>query len=348
MKSAPEYVESLWGDPSAKSVQLLAKELCKSPQLLSQTLTKLLAKGKNFEDLVQVLRSAPSPNYPVEDLAAQPCPICGESRVSVCRYPLYLSQFFSGRLLLICNSCGLGWEPTKDLDLEHYYEAHYSNEFRRQRAFKGRFHSKANPFWANPKNRILVRAQHHVELLEPYLPAGRVLDIGAGEGVFLSLVDARRKFAIEHDLHGRRILKDELGIELLADPQSARDMDLIVASHVVEHFTAAGVIEKLEELRQGLSEGGTLLVEVPPGAWQLEEFSLGNRPPGQRMEPHTLFFSTVSLEVLLTRAGFQISMISLCPWTKKHQPNFAEALRSRGVRVVQRGPLVALVGRKKE
>ena len=45
-----------------------------------------------------------------------------------------------------------------------------------------------------------------------------------------------------------------------------------------------------------------------------------------RQEPHTVFFSSLSLSMFLQRAGFELRGLSVCGWTEKRLMGAGEAL----------------------
>ena len=268
-----------------------------------------------MDHATEVLRTAPSPKIPISDLARQSCVCCGNTDLSVSRYPAFISRFFAGLILAHCGQCGLSWIPIPDLDLDAYYTKHYAKEFRKDRLFEGKFYSKANPVWDMEVHPVRDRARVQARELEPFKPFGRLLDIGCGEGFLLHAVEAREKYALELDENVQDILTGEIGAELVTDLSRPDFYDAIVASHVVEHFTYENIREKFREIASSLKSGGVFLCEVPDGADQIEKFSRGERPPTQRLEPHTLFFSSYAICRLMVDEGFSILRTKVCNWT---------------------------------
>src|SRR5690606_23732386 len=133
MKNLNDVLALLFSDTAQQKHKLAADFLAGQSELLRKTLKRLVDDSSAKDSLIKTLRAAPSPRYALSDLIEKRCPSCGNARLHVCRYPLFVSAFFSGRLLLRCGACGLGWEPDDQLDLEDYYVNHYAREFRQDR-----------------------------------------------------------------------------------------------------------------------------------------------------------------------------------------------------------------------
>lgn len=274
--------------------------------------------NEDIKDALDTIRTAPSPMFELSELEIQECCSCGSKSLSVTRYPAYLSRFFSGLILLHCRDCGLAWVPIPELDLDDYYTNYYAREFRKERVYTGAFFDRKNPIWARSKHNVRDRAYRHLDTIREFYPIQRILDIGCGEGFLLYEVDAQEKFAFEPDENVQKILSEEVGAELVSAMDRSEIYDVIVASHVLEHFTYDNIFAKLCEIFFSLKPGGIFFMEVPGGAAQLSLFVEGERPTNQRLEPHTLFYSSYSLGRLLRRAGFEIVRAKICPWTRKN------------------------------
>lgn len=288
---------------------------------MQKTLKRMARKTPSEESqALTVLRTAPSPMFRLKDLRKQRCVSCGGTDLSVCRYPAYKSSFFAGLILAQCRTCGLAWVPVPDLDLDTYYTRHYADEFRSERAYEGAFYADGNPLWSKPTHKVRDRSRQHAADLARFGPFGRVLDLGAGEGMFLNEIQAEEKYAVELDAYSVRILTEELGVTVQNLGDRADFFDLVMASHSLEHFTYQNIEDILRGVFRALKPGGLFHIEVPPGAVQLMRFNRGNRPPTQRLEPHTLFYSSHALDRLLRDAGFELVESKVCTWTAKNVP----------------------------
>ena len=298
---------------------------------------------------LRVLRAAPSPMIPLASLAAEVCAACGAQDQQVGRYPAYKSAVFAGRLLMQCRCCGLAWVPAEaDLDLDAFYADDYAEGYRAERGRAGPFYAEDNPVWSRRVHKVRDRSRRQAADLSRFGPFGRVLDIGAGEGLFLHALDAGEKWAVEPDRHGSRILTEELGVRLTTLPEAALGraggpFDLVTASHVLEHLAHADIAAALDLARRALRPGGLFFAEVPAGADQLTAFGLGRRPPRARMEPHTLFFSALALVRLVRQAGFEVMEVGPCGWTATHVPlPVLRDIGGEGATLLPAGPLTIL------
>jgi SAM-dependent methyltransferase len=150
-----------------------------------------------------------------------------------------------------------------------------------------------------------------VERIDRFLArrhAGRVLDIGAGTGVFLArFLDRRidwRGLGIEPDpaaaAHLRSLGKFEVIEALFTVGLGLRGFDLVTLNKVVEHLS-----EPLVLLRDAASalkrEGGILYLELP------DKLTASRRPPSDNIlgALHCHLYDSHSIVTLLERAGLR-------------------------------------------
>ncbi|MBD0864412.1 MAG: class I SAM-dependent methyltransferase [Rhodobacteraceae bacterium] len=286
----------------------------KAKQKLFPTIRK--TKIEEIKISLDNIRVAPSPRFSISDLARQTCVACGKSDIEILRYPAFKSQVFAGLVLASCKICGFAWVPIPKFPLDDYYKHHYADDFRVERVINAKFYSPENPIWTLSTHKVRDRAKRHVKALEVLGPVKRVLDLGAGEGLFLHFFDADEKHAVEPDKNSVRILKTELNVSVEALGDRTDYFDLVQCSHTLEHFTYDNIREILEKTLRTLRPGGHFHIEVPRGAVQLAHFTAGKRGRTHRLEPHTLFYSTESLLNLLDQAGFDIKEASVCGWPR--------------------------------
>jgi SAM-dependent methyltransferase len=163
-------------------------------------------------------------------------------------------------------------------------------------------------------------------LIEPFeiaelvkLPKGRLMDVGCGNGRFLSLarnlgwetrgleLDSAAVQAARSQ--GLEVLQG--GYELLASLQE--ELDCIVCSHVLEHVHDPQ--DMLRTLANALKPGGTLLLAVP-NATSLVRDHFGNDWRGLEAPRHLSIPSLRRLETSLQELGFSSRQRSVAmPWT---------------------------------
>lgn len=224
------------------------------------------------------------------------CPICSADEVRwASAYP-GVDDRFRMAVVLYCEQCGSGHVPDADRILEDYYRDEYARMNRRDRDS-----DPAEYFATGPGVKLSFRrARTQVNMLkETGATFGTVLDYGSGPGYFLHEANPERPFAVELDEHSFHYL-DHLGATRLDPTALGTDrFDVIVASHVIEHFTAATLDDSLAGMRAALKVNGRILVEVPQGGHTYLAIA-------HNQEPHTLFFTPHGLLDAVRRAGLEV------------------------------------------
>jgi len=164
-----------------------------------------------------------------------------------------------------------------------------------------------------PIKRTVERGIRGLEALEK----GKLLDIGCGNGKFLSMMwDLGWEVqGIEPDTQAARIAKEHFGVKVVATTLeeakiSDNSFDAITMSHVLEHV--ADPIALLKECYRVLKPAGRLVIIVP----NIESFGhkifkkswLGLDPPR-----HLYIFSLRTLECCAEQAGFQVEKLYTMP-----------------------------------
>lgn len=167
----------------------------------------------------------------------------------------------------------------------------------------------AAPLLALPPIRVL--AGYGFTLFPKAVPGGALLDVGCGNGRFLSLMSA-----LDWNVHGiepdpasaevaRRLVGPTVHAELSSAPFSAEMFDVITMNHVFEHVSNPSEVLALSH--RLCRRGGRLGIVVPN--WR----SLGHRVFGRHwyaLEPprHAVMWEQATLVRELERAGFHIEI----------------------------------------
>jgi SAM-dependent methyltransferase len=145
---------------------------------------------------------------------------------------------------------------------------------------------------------------------------GRLLEIGAGEGVFLKYVGRQWKtFAVEATETTRALLQQN-GISVFPSLQEVAQrhvecFDVVTMFQVLEHI--APFHEVLKLCHELLRSGGRLIVTVPA----CEAMLLQPRVTGEPDMPpnHINKFTPRSLDIAMTAAGFRVLQTVYEPWS---------------------------------
>ena len=217
---------------------------------------------------------------------------------------------FAGAWLYRCDGCGLiQSSPNPSLEtLERYYAVDYRNQ-----CLGGSDVADLTKF---PLDNLFYynRGQSIAELLTPFVTVRepQVLDIGAGYGHILHALGERfpggSRTAIEFSGVCVEHLRS-LGIAVHAEPAEEvlprlEQFDVIVMSHVLEHFLDPGAMLRLIGSR--LKPGGVLYVEVPHIPLEAMHRYIDSVWAPRFDEPHITFFDPQSLSGLLHATGLQV------------------------------------------
>ena len=284
----------------------------------------------------------------MRDLAAMRCSLCKTSDLLMSGYPFTNSALFARALLLHCSRCGLSWVPIVPFDLGKYYAQSYADEIQPYRMYEGEFYDSANPFWSTDQAaRYISRADFHIDLLRKFGgDVDSILDYGAGLGITLHrLPDATRKFACELDPFSQNILRNE-GVELVEALTQGVGVQAIITSHALEHLLLNQLTDTLKWFYELLPPGGTLVIEVPKGYNMMAKFLRKTGHTRFRQEPHTIFFSSLSLAGFLKRAGFELAALNLCGWSQARVRSRGEGIIPDLAKIRIEGPQLVAVARR--
>jgi SAM-dependent methyltransferase len=218
-------------------------------------------------------------------------------------------DIFEGLRISVCLGCGFGFAGPviPDKELINFYNHFYSH-------IDG-LHSiwmKLNVVsW---KNATSLRSLAQIFLARQYVrieKSSNILEVGPGYGDLFAalkqLGETCNFFAVEEDLSKAKSLKN-LGVKSIKSLKnlnivdSEGKFDLIVMSHVLEHFQYSDLEESLKNMYSVLSNKGAFLIEVPGDNFLIDEREVDHCP-------HLCFFTVESLRVLLTRIGFEVCFI---------------------------------------
>ncbi len=204
---------------------------------------------------------------------------------------------------VICKKCGLIWsDPRQDDDsIKDYYSKGYRREY------KGITIPKKKHVHRHARE-ALKRYRFFGDLIEK---GTRLLDIGAGNGVFVYCLrrlghDAQGIEPDEnHSRYGREVLGTPLATGFASDLQDQAVYDMITLHHVLEHMTDP--LSELKHIRSMLKPEGKLVVEVPNAE------DIRQDPKNRYHKAHIYTFNPENLTAMGEKAGFSVVRKSVAP-----------------------------------
>jgi 2-polyprenyl-3-methyl-5-hydroxy-6-metoxy-1,4-benzoquinol methylase/Zn ribbon nucleic-acid-binding protein len=230
------------------------------------------------------------------------CPACDRDTR---QFPLWRKN---GSQIFRCAGCGLGAAAAPHFDPLVYYTADY---FSSQE--KGGY-----PDYRASEPVLRAEFRRMVAFVRRIVPAGRLLEIGAAYGFFLS------EAAAHYDVRGieivdeaaafarRRGLDVRTGRPTPAALAAIGALDVIVMLDVVEHLEEPGEVLRL--MGQFLRPGGAVILTTPDFASPLARL-FGRRWRNLTPPHHLWYFTAESLARLAAAAGLEIAEVAH-PWKR--------------------------------
>jgi 2-polyprenyl-3-methyl-5-hydroxy-6-metoxy-1,4-benzoquinol methylase len=210
-----------------------------------------------------------------------------------------------------CLSCGLLYASPR-FDEESLKNIYETGEFADLTPFEDWSYEK----WENRRDRAFFTEEHKVKLLARFIPAGaRVLDIGAGTGLFVYLARRRRYAAeaLEPSAMLAQVAREKVGIPVTEGDifgfQPPHLFDAAFLWDVLEHLSnPLAVLKKTACL---LEPDGLVFLQVPHWAGLSERYKtwlckmkLRSTYKNFGFPWHLYSFDRQSLRWLLEAAGF--------------------------------------------
>lgn len=220
------------------------------------------------------------------------CPVCGGNQISgLFQLPIYN----------YCTSCQTAWlkKNPKVFYGEEYYQGKssiFSNLFKPLELF---FYWIRESYVGFDKKKLWI-------------------DVGAGEGSFLSTVKAERRIGVEISKAGRKLITDK-GLQSMTPEEflSNQNLGATVISfwHVLEHTKDPW--NYLKAAHYNLNKSGKIIIGVPNiESWEFKTF--GKNWFHLVPDYHLWHFSIISMQKLLEKNGFKIDKTDW--WSPEHHP----------------------------
>jgi 2-polyprenyl-3-methyl-5-hydroxy-6-metoxy-1,4-benzoquinol methylase len=199
-----------------------------------------------------------------------PCPVCGvaASKPSYPIYKRYASEVSGVDLASvpikvdICQNCGHQFiqpVPTPSF-LRLFYSAYM--EKAKDGFYRERYQSDIPTTFRHRYGRWLDR------MVQLSVKGGKLLDVGAGAGMFLRLAQQDYKFSvsgIEPSVEEARMLRELFGISVhncfLEEVKAEQEYDIVTMWDLLEHLPNPGAA--LKKARELLKTKGLLVIEIP-------------------------------------------------------------------------------------
>ena len=159
----------------------------------------------------------------------------------------------------------------------------------------------------------LFKANRRNALVIPYQGKGKLLDVGCGNGRFLSIMrrGGWKTAGIEADIELAARLRAELGLDIHAGriencPFEDSSFDVIHLSHVLEHL--ADPVASLGKALRLLKTGGRLYLRLPDSNGLAAKL-FKDRWVGLDAPRHLCIYTRESVEMLLDKSGFILEEI---------------------------------------
>ena len=181
-------------------------------------------------------------------------------------------------------------------NLSSYYEAkNYRSHGGQQKGLIDYMYSAAKVLRTKSKRRLVEKYHNSF---------GSVLDIGCGDGAFLSVFEDKHILGVEPSARARELCVKK-GLEVASSISNINEtFDVITLWHVLEHLP--NLEKDLKVLMSLLSDEGRLFIAVPNcKSWDAEYY--GGFWAGYDVPRHVWHFDKESLESTLVSTGFEIA-----------------------------------------
>lgn len=232
------------------------------------------------------------------------CPVCRRKKFKLLETLSSEIQDFS---IFQCLKCGLAFQnpmPTSRF-LKKFYEGIYKKEYNLK--------STETAFLKKDKVQEVMRLGD----IEKYKKGGRILDVGASTGFFLSEVKKRKHwfgYGVEYSRKAVKIAKKKYGIELIEGELShsllpKNFFDVITMHSVVEHVPDPQ--DLLKQAHKKLKKGGLLVFNVPNiSSFEYGVYKLLHKPFAGFIFEHLYYFTPKSINILLKKNRFKILTVT--------------------------------------
>jgi SAM-dependent methyltransferase len=254
-----------------------------------------------------------SPSAAARPAATRRCPLCEEENFAA--PPSRYSR--DGWQLKDCGRCGLLYlenpPPLDSLACEHSWNASARAESQRKLESQGLWGS-LRLWWKRWRAYWLPHGKEEA-LIEQFIAAGNVLDVGCGHGALLERLpqgliphgieidpDAIPRARARAEARGGQVVHADALSGLAALP--AGSMQGILMQSYLEHETQP--LAALRAAQRVLAGDGAIIIKVPNFASWLRSLWYDGEWPGFRYPDHVNYYTPETLSALVLKAGLRI------------------------------------------
>lgn len=233
-------------------------------------------------------------------------------------------DIFKDLKIHVCQNCGYGWSYPiiENIKLTEFYKTKYSAE--------GTMHAWSWPQkFVDNKNAISIRYVSQFNLITLFKDKDsikKILEIGPGqlEGKMTAdLLGFKSDYFVFEEDNSKNNLIISNNVKRLNQHEGkfllkeySNKFDLVIMSHVLEHFQFDKILETINDIYEMLSSGGCFLIEVPNNDFRNIQADIDH-------SPHLSFFSQSSFKNLINQTKFKVlfssskgNMINKSPYVK--------------------------------
>jgi SAM-dependent methyltransferase len=223
------------------------------------------------------------------------CNLCGSNDYTV-RFEQGVAQV---NQIVNCKACGLMYANPRTQEVDSVLIETYDPEVKPDSQRVGRESVQVKDY---EKTRVFLNKH--------YPQKGKLIDVGSGLGYLLNFFkqDGWNVVGVEPNVGACRYAESQLGIETIPTilekaELEDRSVDVALMMNVIEYVSDP--YSTLKEVYRILKPGGIFVMETPRYDTLMFKL-LGKRERNLNCNGHIYFFTTSTLEKLVTKAGFTV------------------------------------------
>jgi 2-polyprenyl-3-methyl-5-hydroxy-6-metoxy-1,4-benzoquinol methylase len=211
-----------------------------------------------------------------------------------------------------CESCGLAFQPQRQVDVAELYGSEYFEAYEEGRSY------------VNARDLRELEARVRVRFVRGFVDGGRLFEMGSAAGHFLAAARAAGFDAsgVEPNAEMAALAQKRDGVEVATTrvedvDLEPRSLDVICGWHVMEHLPNPATV--LSRLRAALRPGAFIFLEVPNYA---SVRARRDRFGWRYLDPmhHLSHYTPAAMRALLEGADITPMQVLTVPWAVYKRP----------------------------